>query len=476
MARVVQRRTSPPYLLIMFVFLFLIAAALAVMFYLQADSKAKALAEAETKYVQVVKQADLGDPMIKALLEKSSKLPTGESVVSQLKNEVDTLASKIAPLGRTYDAAMAEFNDAYESEQAEKKAAEDAKRPEVPIYTGQSLSQLVTESRDKVLAAMKRYDEANAKAIKLEEEKTTLAKDKDAEISKLKDELGKTETKVNDVTKELTAEQEKYQKLIGEKNKEMEATTARQQAQITAENAKYEAMRQDRDVWKKRAEEFQKSIIPTKTGVAPTPLAAGKIEKILDAEKLCYINLGTKENVRPGMTFSVYPFTGIPEGGTPVKAKIRIANVGDMYSECTILEEDPRNPLAVGDLIANVAYDKARQFKFVVEGVFDLRGTGRPDALGADEIRDMIKRAGATVEDKLTYQTDYLVLGDPPPRPPKPPEGANPSADKLYQEAEKAYQRYVDVENQAKALGIPVLNTNRFLAEIGYSAPKTTGK
>ena len=41
MARVVQRRTSPPYLTIVFVFLFLVATTLAVVFYLSADKTNK---------------------------------------------------------------------------------------------------------------------------------------------------------------------------------------------------------------------------------------------------------------------------------------------------------------------------------------------------------------------------------------------------------------------------------------------------
>ena len=194
----------------------------------------------------------------------------------------------------------------------------------------------------------------------------------------------------------------------------------------------------------------------------------GKIAKVLLDEPVCYIDLGEKDHVTPGLSFSVYSRqSGIPENGKP-KAKIVVVNVGPTTSECHVLQSDPNDPILEGDLIANVVFHPQRTYKFVVEGEFDLYGTGRPDPLANRTVRALIKSFGGKISDVVSVDTDFVIMGDEPPRPPKPAEDAPPVVWQTYNERLKVYDRYNKVQAMAISLGIPVLNTSRFLAFSGY--------
>ena len=80
-------------------------------------------------------------------------------------------------------------------------------------------------------------------------------------------------------------------------------------------------------------------------------------------------------------------------------------------------------------------------------------------------------RAIATtrVGTKLSYDVDYLVLGQEPPLPQAPPPNVvDPTAIAAYVEAQRNYETYQQLIGEARNLNIPILNQNRFLNLIGY--------
>lgn len=194
--------------------------------------------------------------------------------------------------------------------------------------------------------------------------------------------------------------------------------------------------------------------------------ADGRILQVAYEENVCHINLGEKDNVSPGLTFSVYPPTGIPESGEG-KGKIIITNVGKTTSECRIVESKSSDPIVVNDLIGNVAFDPTRTYTFAIEGAFDLYGTGNPTQEGAKEVAMLISRSGGKVVDKLDLNTDFLVLGSEPPRPIKPAETAPAQTLRAYRDDMETYNRYNEFRQTAENMHIPILNTSRFLAFMG---------
>lgn len=207
----------------------------------------------------------------------------------------------------------------------------------------------------------------------------------------------------------------------------------------------------------------------TRTGAGEVKLEAdGKIAKIVPGANICYIDRGTDEHIRRGMTFSVYP--GSSAGQSKVKAKgtIRVTRPMDNYSECEIVKEESGYPIMKNDIIASVAYHASRTHVFVVAGDFDLHNTGRATKHDAEEVRNTIRQAGGKIATKLSIRTDYVVMGAKPPKPTAPAEDALPANQKIYQRQMRRYNDYLALEKKAKDLGIPVLNTNRFLQMTGY--------
>ncbi|MBS3821878.1 MAG: hypothetical protein KGY81_08975, partial [Phycisphaerae bacterium] len=192
----------------------------------------------------------------------------------------------------------------------------------------------------------------------------------------------------------------------------------------------------------------------------------GEIVKTTPSTDTCYINLGGKSNVRQGMSFAVYGRNA--EYKEDVKGKIRVVRVGDNISECRIVEASEDNPIAQDDGVANLAFHVNRTYNFVVQGRFDLYGTGQPSEFGRQTIKDAIKRFGGRLSDEVQVQTDYVVMGAEPVKPAKPAPDAPASVQRAYQDQMQQYQEYLDTLNLAQSMKIPVLNGNRFMALTGY--------
>ena len=124
--------------------------------------------------------------------------------------------------------------------------------------------------------------------------------------------------------------------------------------------------------------------------------------------------------------------------------------------------------------MANLAFDPTRTYTFAVEGDFDLYGTGKPTADGAAQAKAIIIRFGGKITDQIDLDTDFVVLGAKPAAPPKPSETARAHDCQIYQQQLAIANRYDEVKNLAESMHIPVLNTNKFLAYIGY-APIRSG-
>ena len=212
----------------------------------------------------------------------------------------------------------------------------------------------------------------------------------------------------------------------------------------------------------------------TPSGDVPVGIKpAGKIRKVFADHPVCFIPLGSKDRVVRGMTFRVYDPAGIPQDGSGYKASLTVTKVLDYVSQCRIEAVDKASPVTVGDLFANVAFDPTHTSTFVVEGEFDLFGSGRASALGTQQVKDVIKRSGGKVSDKLTVRTDYIVIGEEPVIPQTPEEDAPEAVRQAYNERKATAKRYQDVLDQASKMNIPILNTKRFLALTGYDPRKT---
>ena len=129
------------------------------------------------------------------------------------------------------------------------------------------------------------------------------------------------------------------------------------------------------------------------------------------------------------------------------------------------------------DIVANLIWDSDKTNVFVIEGDFDLDGDGKIDKDAADKIKSLIGKWGGKVANAISIETDFLVLGRPPSiliRPTVTELEMDPMATERYEASRQKRVLYGEVQNQAKALLIPIFNYERFLFFIGYKTQSGT--
>ena len=113
-----------------------------------------------------------------------------------------------------------------------------------------------------------------------------------------------------------------------------------------------------------------------------------------------------------GLTFSVYDSSvPIPEDGKG-KAEIEVFEVSPNVSAARVLNSSVNNPIVQQDIVANLIWDSQSSNNFVVVGEFDLNGDGINDKDGNTKVRELIQRWGGKIQDAVTIETDFVILGD----------------------------------------------------------------
>ena len=450
MARVVQRRGGPPYLLVVFGFVALIAVTLAVVFY---TGKEDAAQERDQQSTARKRAEDEASAYKNTIVPKLIKAMTGtEGAVNLTGSALNEKA-----IAQALEGALKEVDQCLSLAHCD--------GPNDLSEAVRSLNQKVTD---------------NVTHIRdLQKSESSLRASLRAEQQTVRDVKATYDADIKRVTGERDADRGSFAAKLKAKNDQLgRATTAHNKKladrdqQITAQAQEIDKLKRDVQVKDVQNDEL-KQIIRDQKGTAGDPgiivmrKADGKIVKVLPEEKICYISLGEKDNVKAGVPFAVYsPTEGIPGTGKGV-AKILVINVGQISSECRIVESDKDHPISEGYLVANLVFNVSRTYVFVVQGEFDLYSDGRSDPEAGRKIRRFIESFGGKVEDQVSVTTDFVIMGTEPLTPPKPAED-QPAAWAAYNTLLKRVRDYQSVKTAAESLRIPVLNTNRFLAFTGY--------
>jgi hypothetical protein len=463
MARVVQRQPSPPYLLIVFAGLFLAAMIGMVFFWIRGAQTGGRLAEAEANYRRVISVQELArpDPQLKEMLGKAERPPKGQpaqTVYAQQVQQISILAKLIT--GQQAPAEQAIRGAADLTEQLG-GASPAGLIPQIRdlLQRCQQASQL-SDSRAKML------QEAQQAMAQKDEAIRQLKADMDAKLDQLNQERLALEEQVRQRHQETMDQQDQSRRDLAQARAGLNATISNQVSQIQELTGRLDQA--DQMVSRLRAELDQRRGPLGQAAVAAARQADGKVLEVMEREGICYIDIGATSKVVPGLTFSVYPSTGIPEDGQG-KAQVLITRVKDTISECRIVQQEPGNPIIRGDLAGNIAFSSQRTYSFVVGGEFDLRQTGTASDNDLEEVRMMVRRGGGTLADTIGVDTDFVVLGQEPPVPTRPLESAPATVWAAYNAQMERVNRYEQIRKEAQQMHVPILNTNRFLAFMGYA-------
>lgn len=186
------------------------------------------------------------------------------------------------------------------------------------------------------------------------------------------------------------------------------------------------------------------------------------------------IGLGRRNHVVLGMTFEVYnvgtTLRADKDGNYPPgKAAIEVIRIDEATSRARVIRSTRGNPIIEGDLLVNALYDPNKTYVFTVYGNFDTNGDGIPTPQEADQIRGFVQQWGGVIEDDITGNTDFLVLGTPPILPPEPGVDDPVEVINRYLRLSREAKRYSELFDTAKKTGIPVLNQNRFFTLTGLT-------
>jgi hypothetical protein len=197
----------------------------------------------------------------------------------------------------------------------------------------------------------------------------------------------------------------------------------------------------------------------------------GKVILVDDQARIAHINIGSDDRVYRGLTFSVY------ERGQPIprdgkgKAEIEVYDISPTVSAARIIRSEPKNPIVVDDIVANLIWDSKRVNTFVAAGDFDLNGDGVNDPDAIEKIKTLVEKWGGKMAGVVSVNTDFVILGTLPEVPSKPTveeRETYPDAMAKYDRAVERLADYRQIQSQAQEFSIPILNAQRFLYFIGY--------
>jgi len=292
-----------------------------------------------------------------------------------------------------------------------------------------------------------------------------------AKEQELSDEVAKYHNQVNSIRQDYNDLQALLKKTTGEQVHDLSARL--QQAKELQQRTSNALMKTQAELHatqgklQKAETQVQKIIAPEMDAAAFEP--DGRV--ILVNNQIVHINIGIDDKVYPGLTFAVYDKSEpVPENGRG-KAEIKVFDVQKNVSAAKVLNIQPETGIVVDDIVANLIWDSSKQSIFVIAGDFDLNKDGEADFDAIDRLKKLIDKWGGETADKVSIDTDFVVLGRAPRilREPSPEElELDPMATQKYEAAKQRRDRYDQVKNEAKTLWVPVFSIDRFFYFIGY--------
>jgi hypothetical protein len=317
--------------------------------------------------------------------------------------------------------------------------------------------------------------ETNRKSTALED-----ASKKIDELSKLNTQL-KLDLQNQDVDKshEISKQREKIDS-INKVREELRSRIGPIMEKLEAEKNQHPEMRELGELYDLLAKQFEGA----QSLANDTP--KGEITQVQRTNGatsgMVYVNLGSADYVRPGLTFSVLPAgsTGKAAAARERKGAVEIVSVmGDHLSSAKAVEvvNPIRDPLMKGDLLFNPAWSPSQRQHVALAGIIDINGDGQDDT--QDLIRALTKQ-GVVVDAYLdlrdrtvkgpgmTEKTTYLILGEPPAL----GAGIPLEGNKLSEATNDLLTKIDQMKDKARELGVERVPYRKFLSLIGYRLPK----
>jgi hypothetical protein len=285
----------------------------------------------------------------------------------------------------------------------------------------------------------------------VQQEQSRQLAQKDADFSKEKKDLDDGRASAVKAAKQVSDDlQRLMDRLIQERRAHAQEKTGLEQ-KITAQLNTVNELR-------KRLEPLTK--LPNEMAIS------GHIISLADSGRVAYCDLGKDDGILMGMTFSIMSPSEVGKEEAKPKGAARIVKILGHSSEMRIFPATGSEPVIVNDLLFNPIYDRTRRLHFVLVGKMDVNGDGSDQT---EALKSMIQKFGGKVDNQLSLQTDFLVVGEQPELRAAPAADASPEERQAYENSRKAFLDYSDAKAKADSTSIPVMNLNRFLGLTGLA-------
>jgi hypothetical protein len=370
---------------VVFTILFVTATIFAIYFGVD-DSKKTELLQTQVDRTRLIYSTqDLSSPRYAEL----SRTPSGGTVLKSSfqdsQNLAEVIAGKNSDFAKSPNLAAQQANDALTA--AAKALPTLNITPEMDLlsvlnklvlYSQEQQDQntaLRTAQTEAAGSAAQQIATAQELAQKAVDDSTAAVKEKDAELERTQAAENGYLLKVQQMSAAMDGERQQM-------------NTELQRAQ-TSMQEKDRELEQEKLVSSKLVDKLSKRrVSPLDPLLSQTD---GYIDSVASPD-IVYINLGNGDHIVPGMTFEVYSRReGIPkqddlmsEDNMPVGiGSIEVEQVLSGVSQCRVLRTEIGQHIAVGDLIANLVYDRNTKYNLMVYGDFDLSQAGKPKASDA---------------------------------------------------------------------------------------------
>lgn len=471
MAMVRPARSTPPYALIIFIFLWIVSTALAAVIYVQAGKQIEE-SKAEASELNAIANKTERTLLVKTLLENAKADPkVKRTAVGEAMREIDALKSKIGGEGSVED--MVKLNGIIDQaiHQPILKSSETDVGPTSLLAALKQATQLATSQKDQIESL-----EGDKKLLAADYEKAK--REKDAQLLSAKTQANDRSTELSKRDAQITslhAELDNAIKTQAEKNAESQR---QQEVELRKLVAQIKEAESANSLLQSELEKTKNELKMIKGGpkyafgVDPV----GKLIRVNNNDNEVWINLGRKDHITPGMTFAVYD----PRVGASTSAEnkgkrgdIEVIEVGDVESLARITHTEKTQALLQNDILSNPVYsrDKNRKFHFVISGNFDIDADGVATPGEREKIVRLVQSWGGVIDDKVTSQTDFLIVGSEPTSMTSGVDTESEQGQDLVKQSQDQAKAYADRLVAARELSIPILNANRFLSMIGYYNP-----
>lgn len=372
--------------------------------------------------------------------------PEVDDIVNNTKLEIAKRYGDGTPVPDTLEGAVISIATARDSEKANSKESKDQLNTKIA-----ELQNAVVSHQNSMKSLQ---DQVAAKEAELLGEKThgEQLKQREDQIDELKTQLTTTQTEFSDF-REV---------------KEREVATLKDEISL------------QRDTLKKlRAAKFSLENLNFER-------PAGRLTFIDQHNLTAFVDIGSRDKLRVGTTFSVYSQNnsgvGLPQSDTDLKGKIVITEIlGPALAKADIVDPKLGEPMAVGDPIYSPVFSPGRAMEIAVVGGLDFDGNPGSDreefrrmvsANGASivlEVNDEAKILGrdgeevtdADISTLISSNTRFVLVGD---------LGDEDTQDTIQRELNNKIRIIkVRMEQSATDNGVYVLSLSRFLDYIGYS-------